>query len=156
MQHGNIAHSPQRCSVLVGRDLRAGRFMACAVTLLGRLGDLPLPHALHLCAGITRSGVTVGEYNCTLGRRIRRGSKLLLFSSVCCLNRSRSTRLCFSFSSSVSLWLILLQQRFEISREIPLRDWPGFHRDRLVEYLATAQGVRGRNIFATPSESSPD
>ena len=38
----DIAHSPQRCSVLVGPDLRAGRFMACTVTLLGRLGDPPL------------------------------------------------------------------------------------------------------------------
>jgi len=42
----NIAHRPQRCSVLVGPDLRAGRFMACTVTLLGRLGDPPLPHSL--------------------------------------------------------------------------------------------------------------
>src|SRR6516162_534789 len=42
----NIAHSPQRCSVLVGPDLRAGRFLACTVTLLGRLGDRPLPHSL--------------------------------------------------------------------------------------------------------------
>ena len=46
MQHCNIAHSPQRGSVLVGPDLRAGRFMACTVTLLGRLGDPPLPHSL--------------------------------------------------------------------------------------------------------------
>src|SRR6516165_165827 len=46
MQYGNIAHSPQRCSVLVGPDLRAGRFLACTVTLLGRLGDPPLPHSL--------------------------------------------------------------------------------------------------------------
>ena len=44
LQHCNIAHSPQRGSVLVGPDLRAGRFMACTVTLLGRLGDPPLPH----------------------------------------------------------------------------------------------------------------
>ena len=46
MAYGNIAHSPQRCSVLVGPDLRADRFMACTVTLLGRLGDPPLPHSL--------------------------------------------------------------------------------------------------------------
>src|SRR6516165_11489527 len=46
MQYGNIAHSPQRCSVLVGPHLRAGRFLACTVTLLGRLGDPPLPHSL--------------------------------------------------------------------------------------------------------------
>ena len=46
MQHCNIAHSPQRCLVLVGPDLRAGRFMACTVTLLGQLGDPPLPHSL--------------------------------------------------------------------------------------------------------------
>ena len=46
MQHCNIAHSFQRCSVLVGPDLRAGRFMACTVTLLRRLGDPPLPHSL--------------------------------------------------------------------------------------------------------------
>jgi len=35
MQHCNIAHSPQRCSVLVGPDLRAGRFMACTVASVG-------------------------------------------------------------------------------------------------------------------------
>src|SRR6516225_10391197 len=28
---------------VVGADLRAGRFLACTVTLLGRLGDPPLP-----------------------------------------------------------------------------------------------------------------
>ena len=32
--------------MLVGPDLRAGRFLACTVTLLGRLGDPPLPHSL--------------------------------------------------------------------------------------------------------------
>jgi len=51
MQHCNIAHSFQRCSVLVGPDLRAGRFMACTVTLLGRarssaLTTFPCTYAL--------------------------------------------------------------------------------------------------------------
>ena len=55
MQHCDIAHSPQRCPVLVGTDLRAGRFMACTATLLGRLGDPPLPHPLHVCARLTHT-----------------------------------------------------------------------------------------------------
>jgi len=59
MQHCNIAHSPQRCPVLVGPDLRAGRFMACTVTLLGRLGDPPLPHpCTYALAKHTRNGIS--------------------------------------------------------------------------------------------------
>ena len=56
----NIAHRPQRCSVLVGPDLRAGRFLAGTVTLLGRLGrsaptTFPCTYAL---AKHTRNGIS--------------------------------------------------------------------------------------------------
>ena len=74
MQHCNIAPllivniatllMSQRCSVLVGPDLRAGRFMACTVTFLGRLADPPLPHSfarIALAKDTRRPSLPSGE-----------------------------------------------------------------------------------------------
>ena len=59
MAYGNIAHSPQRCSVLVGPDLRAGRFLGCTVTSSGgseiRPYHIPCTYAL---AKHTRNGIS--------------------------------------------------------------------------------------------------
>ena len=45
-RNATLLIAPNGYSVLVGPDLRAGRFLAGTLTLFGRLGDPPLPHSL--------------------------------------------------------------------------------------------------------------
>ena len=55
----NIAHRPQRCSVLVGPDLRAGRFMACTVAPSAARRSAPTTFpCTYALAKHTRNGIS--------------------------------------------------------------------------------------------------